>query len=127
MKSAYVLAQLLIGIAIISFWIFWEWKWAKRPMIPRELFSGQRVVGLTFFVAFVGGVNFYSILNFFPITFSALYDPEPIQIGLKGVGFGIATTVGAVFFNSLLSVPTLHCRYVITSGAVLMSKLCHGR
>ena len=54
-------------------------------MIRGELFKGQRVVGLAFCVAFVSGMNFYSILNFFPLVFSAVYDPDPVQVGLKGV------------------------------------------
>lgn len=53
--SAYVLCTLLIGLAMIFAWIIYEWKFAKYPMIPKELFMGQRVVGLSFAVAFVAG------------------------------------------------------------------------
>jgi hypothetical protein len=121
--SAYVLAQLIIGIILILAWIVWEWKFAKNPMIPHKLFSGQRVVGLAFFVAFVAGMNFYSLINFYPLTFATVYDPDPIQIGLKGLGYGISVTVGAVLFNAMLSVPRIHARYVLLVAAVLMSML----
>lgn len=90
-------------------------------MIPHRLFSGQRVVGLAFFVAFVAGMNFYSLLNFYPLTFAAVYNPDPVQIGLKGLGYGVSVTVGAVLFNALLSVPQIEARYILLVAAVLMS------
>lgn len=49
-------------------------------MIPGELSKGQRMVVLAFCVAFVSRMNFYSILNFFPLVFSAVYDPDPVQV-----------------------------------------------
>lgn len=81
--SAYVLAQLIIGILLIAVWVIWEWKFAKNPMVPKQIFHGQRIVGLAFFIAFVAGMNFYSLTNFFPLSFSAVYDPDPVQVGLK--------------------------------------------
>lgn len=62
--SAYTLCTLLIGIALLVTWFVWEWKFAKHPMVPFELFKGQRVVGFAFGVAFVAGMNFFSLLNF---------------------------------------------------------------
>jgi len=62
--SGYVLGTLLVGIALIAAWVLWEAKFAKHPMIPRELFRGQKVVALAYGVAFVAGMNFFSLLNF---------------------------------------------------------------
>lgn len=89
-------------------------------MVPREMFSGQRIVGLAFFIAFVAGMDFYSLINFFPLSFSSVYDPDPVQVGLKGLGYGISTTVGAVFFNALLSTK-IEARYILLTAAALMS------
>lgn len=61
--SAYVLAQLLIGIFLLIAFVVWEWKGAKTPMVPRELFQGQQTVGMTFVLVFVAGMNFYSLIN----------------------------------------------------------------
>jgi hypothetical protein len=63
--SAYVLAQLIIGILLILAWMVWEWKFAKNPMVPKQIFEGQRIVGLAFFIAFVAGMNFYSLVSWF--------------------------------------------------------------
>jgi hypothetical protein len=119
--GAYVLAQLIIGLILIVAWVVWEAKFAKNPMVPKEIFQGQRIVGLAFLIAFVGGVNFYSLINFFPLSFSAVYNPDPIQIGLKGLGYGISVTCGAVFFNALLSVRKLQASHILLVGTVLMT------
>lgn len=42
--SAYILCTLLFGIALLITWVIWEWKFARHPMVPKELFAGQRVV-----------------------------------------------------------------------------------
>ena len=57
--SAYTLCMLLFGLALIGVWAVWEAKFARHPMIPKELFVGQRVVGFSFAVAFVAGMNFF--------------------------------------------------------------------
>ncbi|EME40496.1 hypothetical protein DOTSEDRAFT_55697 [Dothistroma septosporum NZE10] len=101
--SAYVLSTLLIGIALIVGWVAWEWKFAKHPMIPSELFKNQRVVAFAFAVAFVAGMNFFSLLNFWPLTISTVWTPEPIAIGYRGLPVALATVIGAVFWNALLS------------------------
>ncbi|KAF2276912.1 MFS general substrate transporter [Westerdykella ornata] len=101
--SAYVLCTLVIGLMLIFAWVVYEWKFAPHPMIPHELLNGQRIVGLAYAIAFTAGMNFFSILNFFPLTFSSVYDPDPVQIGLKGLPPAFSTTIGAVGFNAALS------------------------
>lgn len=56
-RSAYVLVQLLLGIALIAAFVLWEYKGAKNPTVPAALFQGQRVVVLVYAVAFVAGMN----------------------------------------------------------------------
>lgn len=36
--SAYVLATMIIGVLLIAVFVVWEWKYAKMPMVPREMF-----------------------------------------------------------------------------------------
>ncbi|KAF2488506.1 MFS general substrate transporter [Lophium mytilinum] len=120
-SSAYVLCTLLLGLALIGAWIAWEARFAKYPMVPSELFRGQRIVGLAYAIAFAAGMNVFSILNFFPITFSAVYDAEPVQIGLKALGPAINTTLGAIFFNAMLSTLPNRSREVLLSALMMMT------
>ncbi|KAH9209511.1 fungal trichothecene efflux pump [Leptodontidium sp. 2 PMI_412] len=120
-KSAYVLAQLIIGILLIIAFIIWEWKGAKLPMVPRELFQGQQTIGVTFLLLFVAGMNFYSLINFFPLTFSAVYAPDPVQVGLKGLGYGISVTAGAAIINWALSIFKNHNRELMIACCIVMT------
>lgn len=120
-SSAYVLCTFLIGLAMIFTWVIWEWKFAKHPMIPGELFKGQRVVGLSFGVAFVAGMNFFSLLNFWPLTISSVYDPIPVQIGLRGISAGFATAIGAIFWNALLSTFPGDCKWILFVAAGMLT------
>jgi hypothetical protein len=132
------LAQLIIGILLIIAFVIWEWKGAKVPMVPRELFQGQRTIGVTFLLLFVAGMNFYSLINcryptsklsiiansslVFPLTFSNVYTPDPIQVGLKGLGYGISVTAGAAIVNWALSLFKNNNRELIIACCVIMSK-----
>ena len=108
-----VLCTFLIGLALIFTWVVWEAKFAPYPMIPKELFKGQRVVALSFAVAFVAGMNFFSLLNFWPLTISTVWDPVPLLIGLRGISAGFATAIGAIFWNALLSTFPGDCKWIL--------------
>lgn len=97
----------------------WEWKGASFPVVPRELFAGHRIVAMSFVVAFVAGMYFYGLLNFFPIVFLNVYRPDPVQSGVKGVVVALGVTAGAVVPNMLLSVWKNHNRWILFAGAVL--------
>ena len=119
--SAYVLCTLLFGLALVAAWVVFEWKFARHPMVPGELFKGQRIVGLAYVVAFAAGMNFFSILNFFPITFSNVYNPDPVQIGLKGLAPAFSTATGAIVFNAALSAFPSRNREVLLVAVLLMT------
>ncbi|KAF2211094.1 hypothetical protein CERZMDRAFT_43939 [Cercospora zeae-maydis SCOH1-5] len=119
--SAYVLCTLFLGIGLLATWVVWEWKFAKHPMIPKELFLGQRVVGFSFAVAFVAGMNFFSLLNFWPLTISTVWSASPVAIGWRGLPVACATAFGAIFWNALLSVWTSGIRYILFMAALMLT------
>lgn len=120
--SAYVLCTLLIGISLILAFVVWEWKGAKYPMVPGALFQGQYIVGLAFGIAFVAGMNFYSLLNVYPLTYSAVYNPDPVKVGTKAVGVALCVIVGAVVGNSMLSIWIGGAKYILMMATIIMSK-----
>jgi hypothetical protein len=121
-KSAYVLSQLLIGFFLMVSFVVWEWKGAKYPMVPHEVFAGQRIVGVAFLIAFISGMNFYSMLNFYPILLENVYTNIPRSLGLKSLGTGFATPIGATLINWLLSVFKGHNRELLMFSCILMSE-----
>jgi hypothetical protein len=103
---------------VIAF-VVWEWKGATFPMVPRELFAGQRMVAMSYLVAFVSGMYFYAILNFGPVIYLDIYDPDPVKAGVKGVIMALGVTAGAVFPNMMLSIWRHHNREILFGLAVL--------
>ena len=68
-KSAYVLAQLILGFMLMGAFCFWEYKFAKLPLVPHEMFRGQRIVGMAYFIAFVAGKHIITLVYFRLICF----------------------------------------------------------
>jgi MFS family permease len=120
-RSAYVLCPLIIGILLIIAFVLWEWKGAKNPMVPKEIFAGQRIVGLVFGIVFVSGMNFYAMLNFQPLLYTDIFDPTPYAIGTKSLAGTFGTCLGAVLVNALLSTWKDHNRELLLFCCIIMS------
>jgi hypothetical protein len=124
-KSAYVLSTLIIGFLLIAAFGLWEWKGAKYPIVPHEIFVGQQTVGVALLIAMVSGMNFYSMLNFYPLILENVYTDTPYSIGLKSLGIGFATPIGATVINWLLSVFKGYNRELLMFSCILMSEYIH--
>ncbi|KIY02373.1 uncharacterized protein Z520_02511 [Fonsecaea multimorphosa CBS 102226] len=124
-KSAYVLVNLFIGFSLLVAFFIWEWKFARYPMIPKELFQGQNIVASCFVVAFVSGMNFSALLNFFPLEFTTVFVPDPIQIGLKDLPAALLLIGGSVATNALLSYLRGHGRELMLVGCLIMSPILY--
>lgn len=72
-------------------------------------------------IAFVAGMNFFALLNFFPLMFSRVFEPDPVQIGLKGIPPAFSTTFGAVFTNAALTWFKGHNRELLLGATILMT------
>lgn len=103
----------------------WEWKGAKYPIVPHEIFVGQQTVGVALLIAMVSGMNFYSMLNFYPLILENVYTDTPYSIGLKSLGIGFATPIGATVINWLLSVFKGYNRELLMFSCILMSEYIH--
>jgi hypothetical protein len=124
-KSAYVLSTLIIGFLLMAAFGLWEWKGAKYPIVPHEIFVGQQTVGVALLIAMVSGMNFYSMLNFYPLILENVYTDTPYSIGLKSLGIGFATPIGATVINWLLSVFKGYNRELLMFSCILMSEYIH--
>lgn len=53
--SAKVLAPLIIGIILLLAFPVWELYGPEYPIVPKEIFQGQRVVAIAYIAVFVAG------------------------------------------------------------------------
>lgn len=121
-KSAQVIAPMVIGLILFILFVIWEWKGAKYPMVPGGMFEGQRITGSALAVAFIIGMDVYAILNFLPLAFGTLYSPDPLQIGLKSLGFGFGQTSGGIIGNVLMTLLPYHHKEILLFSSVLMGE-----
>lgn len=70
----------------------------------------------------VAGMNFFALLNFFPLMFRSVFEPDPVQIGLKGIPPAFSTTFGAVFTNAALTWFKGWNRELLLGAVIIMSK-----
>ena len=47
-------------------------------------------------------MNFYAVLGFFPVMLQTLYPPDPIQIGIRGLGYPLPISEAMTFVMALL-------------------------
>jgi hypothetical protein len=66
-------------------------------------------------------MDFYALLNFFPILFKDVFEKDPVKIGLKGIPPALSTTFGAVFTNAALSWFKGWNRELLLAACILMT------
>ncbi|GAM89670.1 hypothetical protein ANO11243_077090 [Dothideomycetidae sp. 11243] len=120
-KSAKALAPMIIGILLIIAFAFYEAFVPKHPMVPAEIFTGQRVVLIAYIVVFIAGMEFYSVLGFFPLMLQDLWVASPGLTGARGFGYPMAILTGACVVSSLLSYSRGHVRELFAVSAILMT------
>lgn len=69
-------------------------------------------------------MNFFSLLNFWPLLISTVYSPNPVRVGLRGLAPGLSTTTGAIFFNALLSTFPGGSRWILVCASAILT--CFG-
>ena len=106
---------------IIAFPI-WEWYGPHEfPMMPKVIFEGQRVVALAFGIVFIAGMDFYSILGFFPITLLDVYYTSPVTVGVRALCYPWMILGGACIVSFLMSYTRGHIRVMFLIVACIMT------
>lgn len=120
-KTAHVLVPLILGACLIIAYIFWEWKGARYPMVPKRLGKNPRILVLTLVITFISGFNFFSILFFWPTQAFNMYGNDPVGVGLRGLPIGFAILLGAVLVLFLLSITGGQIRLLLVLSSIVMT------
>ncbi|KAL6243042.1 hypothetical protein RBB50_010142 [Rhinocladiella similis] len=119
--SAYVLCILIIGFILLGAFAVWEWKLAKFPIIPHDMFSGQRVVAMALVICFVAGMGLFAVTTFFPLLYSTVFPADPVQVGLRTLAPSMANNIGAIVCNTSLSLFKKRNREVLLIATIIMT------
>lgn len=121
--SGKALGPLIVG-GLITFVAFPLWEVYGRhpfPMVPPKIFKGQRVVALAYVVVFVAGLEFYSILGFFPLVLQYVYNTDAITTGVRGLCYPCAILGGACLLSFSMSYTRGHVRLMFFLMAAIMT------
>lgn len=121
--SGHTLGPLIVG-GLITFVAFPLWEvYGKHPfpMVPAKIFKGQRVVAVAYVVVFIAGLEFYSILGFFPLVLEYVYNTDAITIGVRGLCYPWAILGGACLISFLMSYTRGHVRLMFFLMAAIMT------
>lgn len=121
--SGRALGPLIVGglMTFVAFPASQIWATHKFPLVPAKIFKGQRVVALAYVIVFVAGMEFYSILGFFPIVLQYVYNTDPITVGVRGLCYPWAILGGACLISFLMSYTKGHVREMFFFVAAMMT------
>lgn len=121
--SGRALGPLIVGglMTFVVFPISQIWGTHAYPLVPAKIFKGQRVVALAYVIVFVAGMEFYSILGFFPIVLEYVYNTDAITIGVRGLSYPWAIMGGACIVSFLMSYTRGHVREMFLFVAAMMT------
>ena len=69
-------------------------------------------------------MNFYALLNFFPVMYEDLFNPDPAKVGVRGLFAALTTTAGATLCNAALTWFKGRNKEILVFATVIMSKFC---
>ncbi|RDW72620.1 putative MFS drug efflux pump [Aspergillus mulundensis] len=122
--SAHVLAPLILGVALLVAFAFWEIYGAKYPIFPSRLKQEPRTLILTLVITFISGANFFSVLMFWPTQAFNVYGHDPTAVGVRSLPIGFGIMGGACIVLWLLSVLRGHNKELLIASSVLMTAGC---
>lgn len=100
-----------------------HWSYISAPLRCRDEFLFPHQLYVTLIWRTFDSGHSHSLV--FPLTFSAVYAPDPVQVGLKGLGYGISVTAGAAIINWALSIFKNHNRELMIACCIVMSESRH--
>jgi hypothetical protein len=122
--SVNVIAPLIIGATLIIAFAFWEIYGTKFPMFPSRFRRESRTFLLTLVIIFVSGVNFFSVLVFWPTQSFNVYGHDPIGVGIRSLPPPFGTLGGAIIVLLLLTKFRGEVRGLMAISRCLMTAGC---
>ncbi|EKM57058.1 uncharacterized protein PHACADRAFT_142175 [Phanerochaete carnosa HHB-10118-sp] len=80
--SAQVLAPLVIGLALVATFIFYEAKVSKEPTIPWDVLN-NRTTFSAYIGTFVHGITTMALVYYIPVYFQAVLGSSPVRSGVQ--------------------------------------------
>jgi EmrB/QacA subfamily drug resistance transporter len=114
--SSTTLSWLILGLAMLATFIFWEAKVASHPLVPFKIFKSRPLTTANLMMFLIGGA-FFAMWYFLTYYFQSVLGYGPVKAGFAFLPMAIAIIIGAQISSRLLSKTGV--RPLLQIGAVL--------
>ncbi|KAL2796444.1 major facilitator superfamily domain-containing protein [Aspergillus keveii] len=92
--SAHVIATLVIGLAVCVFFVLWQWKGARYPLVPMHIFK-SRIVNGACLTMFINGWNFLVQVYYIPTFYQLVFNYSTVKSGAMLLPITLMQTVSS--------------------------------
>ncbi|KAJ6498325.1 major facilitator superfamily domain-containing protein [Mycena vulgaris] len=89
-SSPRVLVPLCLGVVGIGVFLFYEWRWAKYPVVPLQLMSNRTTMSGYIQIALAAFINI-NLIYYLPVYYQACKDASPTASGVALFGLSFST------------------------------------
>jgi EmrB/QacA subfamily drug resistance transporter len=114
--SSSTLTWLILGLALLAAFIFWEAKVASHPLVPFTIFKSRSLTTANLMMFLIGGA-FFAMWYFLTYYFQSVLGYGPVKAGFAFFPMALAIIIGAQISSRLLSKTGV--RPLLQIGAVL--------
>jgi EmrB/QacA subfamily drug resistance transporter len=114
--STTTLSWLILGLALLAVFVFWEAKVASHPLVPFRIFKSRALTTANLTMLLIGGA-FFAMWYFLTYYFQSVLGYGPVKAGFAFLPMAIAIIIGAQISSRLLSKTGV--RPLLQIGAVL--------
>ncbi|KAE8212556.1 hypothetical protein CF327_g3812 [Tilletia walkeri] len=118
-NSANIICALVFSTLGLAFYLFVEFRIAKRPGLPKILFTNRTAVA-GFFFSFLHGVVAFGLIYYLPIVFQSVKGHSLMRSAVDVLVTAFVLSPSAVA-GGLLMVKTGDYKYIMLLGAVLQT------
>lgn len=112
--SARVVCSMTVGVFLCIAFACWEKYCASHPMFPRRLIYAPRPFWCIMFNIFAAGVNFISLVVFWPIQSISVYGSEQTRTGINSIPIGSCILGGALISGLLIQTFKKRVNWIMT-------------
>jgi EmrB/QacA subfamily drug resistance transporter len=100
--SSTTLGWLILGLALLATFIFWEGKVASHPLVPFKIFKSRPLTTANLMMLLIGGA-FFAMWYFLTYYFQLVLGYGPVKAGFAFFPMALAIIIGAQISSRLLS------------------------
>lgn len=119
--SSRVVCFMTLGVFLCFAFALWEKYGTKHPIFPSRLIYAPRPFWCIMLVIFAAGVNFISLVVFWPLQSISVYDSDQTRTGINTIPIGCCILGGAIISGLLIQMFKRRVNWIMTFFCVVQT------